>query len=72
MTRQEQRAIDRVPSCVDLDQLDGGFAHVVHRVEHVVDLVLEGEDFYTRRDARACISWLAKHAPMSPYATACE
>ena len=71
MTRQEQKAIDSVPSCVDLEQLDGTFAHVVHRVEHVVDLAVEGEDSYTRREARACRAWLAKHAPMSPYSNAC-
>jgi hypothetical protein len=69
MTPEQLKAVKSVPSCVDKSELDGTFEHVVFRVEHVVDLFLDGEDAYTKREARSCVSWLKKNAPHSDYAT---
>lgn len=68
MTNDQKKAVDAVPSCVELEDMDGTFEHVVFRVEHVVIIYLEGEDFYTRREASSCARWLKKHAPKSQYA----
>lgn len=70
MGRIEQKAIDKVPGCVDLDQLDGTFQHVVFRVEHVVQMCIEGQDSYTRAEGRQCIRWLNRYASDSEYTTA--
>ena len=68
MTKEQLAAMKKVPSCVELDQLDGTWEHVVFRVEHPVCIRSEGEDFYTLREARSCQRWLKKHAPQSEYA----
>ena len=69
MTPEQAKAFRQVPRCVELEDLDGTWEHVVFRVEHVVSLRSEGEDFYTRREAEACRRWLAKHATGSKLAT---
>jgi hypothetical protein len=70
MNYHEEKAVEAVPECVDLEQLDGTFEHVVFRVEHVVMIFREeGEDeFYSRKEANACFRWLKKYAPESEYA----
>ena len=69
MTPEQVKALRKVPRCVELEELDGTWEHVVYRVEHVVLLRSEGEEFYTRREAEACRKWLAKHATGSKLAT---
>jgi hypothetical protein len=69
MSPEQVKALRKVPRCVELEDLDGTWEHVVFRVEHVVMLRSEGEDFYTRREAEACRRWLAKHAASSKFAT---
>lgn len=67
MTSEQEEAVKTVPACVDLDQLDGTWEHIVFRVEHPVMLFKEGEDTYSRREANSCRKWLKKYAPESPY-----
>jgi len=69
-TKTELNAIKRVPECVEMEGLDGTFDHVIFRVEHVVMIFREeGEDeFYSRKEANACLRWLRKYAPQSEYA----
>jgi hypothetical protein len=69
MTPEQAKAFRQVPRCVELEDLDGTWEHVVFRVEHVVSLRSEGEEFYTRREAEACRKWLAKHAASSKFST---
>lgn len=70
MNKAEQKAVDNVPACVDLDQLDGTFSHVVFRVEHVVQMCIEGQDSYTQAEGRKCMRWLRRYAAWSEYADA--
>lgn len=68
LTKEQQRAIEEIPFCVDLDQVDkDDWSQHVFRVEHPVDLRSQGEDFYTLREAKACQRWLDKYAPESDY-----
>ncbi len=69
LTPAQLKAVDKVPDCVELEDLDDDtWNHVVFRVEHVVDVFQgDGEDFYTKREAKACQRWLKKHAPESEY-----
>jgi hypothetical protein len=66
--KKERKAIERVPRCVEMEDLDGTFEHVIFRVEHVVMTYQEERDFYTRLQADACRKWLQKYAPESEYA----
>lgn len=68
MTKDQANAIKKIPSCVELDEIDGTWEHYVYRVEHPVCLRTEGENTYTRREAIACQKWLRKYAPESEYA----
>lgn len=68
MTNEQKKAFKRVPSCVGLDGWDGTWEHIVFNVEHPVCMYLEGEDTYTKREARYCQKWLLKYAPESEYA----
>lgn len=63
-------ALRKVPCCVELEDMDGTWEHVVYRVEHPVILRMQGENFYTRREAVSCRKWLEKYAPESQYAQA--
>lgn len=66
---ERDKAVEAVPGCVELDGVDGTFEHVVFRVEHVVSLRSEGEDFYSLLEAKACQRWLRKYAPGSDFAS---
>ena len=68
MTSEQEKALAKVPACVELEQLDGTWEHVIYRVEHPVCIRSEGEDTYTRREALSCQRWLQKYAPQSEYA----
>jgi hypothetical protein len=70
LTKEQEQALQKVPSCVELDDMDGTWEHVVYRVEHPVILRMEGEDFYSKREAISCCKWLEKFAPESKYAKA--
>jgi hypothetical protein len=64
----ELQALKEVPDCVEMEGLDGTFEHVVFRVEHVVLIFEEGENWYTKLEASRCKKWLKKFAPESKYA----
>lgn len=68
MTKDQKKAMASVPSCVELEDMDGTWEHVVFRVEHPVWIRSEGGDFYTKREALQCQRWLQKYAPESEYA----
>jgi len=70
LTEEQTKALSKVPDCVGLEDMDGTWEHVVYRVEHPVMLRMEGEDFYTKREATSCRQWLEKFAPQSEYAKA--
>jgi hypothetical protein len=73
-TRDWKAALRDVPGCCQLSEhLDprngdplqaGDWEHLIDIVTHPIQLTLvEGEDAYTRREAKACVRWLKKHAP---------
>lgn len=70
LTADQHNAMKHIPECVELEDLDkvSTWQHVIYRVEHVVDVYEEGNDFYTRPEAVACRNWLAEYAPNSEYA----
>lgn len=68
-SKEQNAAFKKIPACVDTDQLDGTWDHVVFRVEHPIIMFAEnGEYFYTQREALACQKWLQKYASDSEYA----
>lgn len=68
LTEIQKQAVTKIPDCVDLDQVDeDDWSHFVFCVEHPVCLRSEGEDFYTKSEAKACQRWLKKYAPESEY-----
>lgn len=68
MTKEQLAAVKKLPSCVELEGADGTWEHVVYRAENPVINQIEGENFYTKREAKACQRWLQKFAPQSKYA----
>lgn len=70
LTEEQLKAMNKVPDCVELEDMDGTWEHVVYRVEHPVIIRIEGEDFYTKREAISCRKWLENYAPNSKYAKA--
>ena len=66
LTPQQKTALRKAPSCVEMDELDGTWEHVVYRIEHPV--CMQDDDSYTPDEVNECKKWLRKYAPSSKYA----